>query len=60
MLDFVIRFHRYDDFSLNVSFFKIPKSVSRLTERIAPIDHRRDLASFKQLFHEDQILLVWA
>ena len=52
-------FHSDDDFSLGVSFFKIPKRVRNLTQRVTSIYHRFHFAGFDKLCQENQILLVW-
>ena len=40
LLGFVVMLHSYDNISLFVSFFNIPESLSRLFQRIAPINDR--------------------
>src|SRR5947209_460513 len=51
--------HSDDDFSLGMPCFKIPDSVCNVTQRETAIDNRFHLTGFKQLFHKNQILLVW-
>ena len=46
---FVIMFHRYDDFSPGVAFFKIPDRFCNLTQGINSIDNRYDVTGFKKI-----------
>ena len=43
--------HCDDDFSLGVSFAKIPERFSNLAQRVTSIDNGDDLAGFEQLHH---------
>jgi hypothetical protein len=47
---FVIVFHRDDDFSLGVAFFKVPDRLGCFTQRVTSINHGDDFAGFHQLF----------
>jgi hypothetical protein len=57
--DLVVLCHGDDDFSLGVSFFKVPDRIYNLAQRVTSIDNRFYLAGFKQLLHNNQILFVW-
>jgi hypothetical protein len=46
------------DFSLGMSFFKVPDCFRALKERVTSIGHRCHFARFKQLFHKNQILYI--
>jgi hypothetical protein len=47
-----------DDLSSGVSFSLVPQSVRDITQGVAPIDDRRDLAGFGELFQNAQVLSV--
>ena len=48
----------YHDFSLGVSCFKIPDSISDLTQWITSIDDRHYFAGFKKFLDKKQIFFV--
>ncbi len=49
-----------DDFASCVSLLKVPDGVSRLTQGVALIDDRHDVAGFEQLFHTREIRGAWS
>ncbi len=49
-----------DDFASCVSLLKVPDGVSHLTQGVARIDDRHDVAGFEQLFHTCEIRAAWS
>src|SRR5215212_5947558 len=50
--------HGDDDSPLSVPFCQIPDGLWSLSERVGPVDHRRELAGFDELLKQDQVLAV--
>src|SRR6266480_146644 len=51
--------HHDDDFAFGMTCFHIAQSVCNLTQGVPSVDDRGHFALFKQLFENQQILLVW-
>lgn len=57
-LCFGILLHRYNYFTLSMSFFKIAECFRNILKRVGSINHRNDLASCTQFCDRDQVFLI--